>query len=94
MKLFIPTYPSTMFTWNTSENGTKYGLAEMSDFGKCQIYSQVYDDAADVGFNVQSDKTGKVKLFTFKSEERDPNSDVVGVYFSSEDGIDILLIND
>jgi hypothetical protein len=89
MKLHIPTFKSDIFSW---KNGV--GSAEVSDFRGSDLFSRVYDDACNVGFNVQSVRTGKVELFTLETAQRDPDDDVTEWEFSSKEGHKIIIFND
>jgi hypothetical protein len=74
------------------------GLVEASDLDKGGLrvkWSQVWDDAADQGFYVRSERTGKRLLFTLSNEERDADHDVVTWTFRSSCGrFTIIVAND
>jgi len=93
MKLEIPSYPSTLFTWHQ-----RYGVAECNDLnGGPRIHGRVYDDTCDVGFNVVSSKTGKVMLFLFEKDVRgeDMDAELISTEYISECGkYRISLLND
>ena len=93
MKLPIATYYSDKFRW---KNGR--GSADASDFGSlasrgtCLLGDRLYDDAVDIGFFVESAKTGHIKLFTYVNNE-DGYDGELQVY-SSSDGVVITIFND
>lgn len=88
--LEIPTHEGHKFTWG---DGT--GVAEASDFGPHGTVwmAQVWSDACDVGFNIRSHKTGSVKLFTLVNEESH-EGELVSWVFRSEDGVEVVVLND
>jgi hypothetical protein len=93
MKLEIPIYSSDMFSW---ENGC--GVAERSDFtalaGKFgPLYSRVYDDACDVGFNVESERTGKLMTF-FPVWDEDGYDGEMEVFTDQDRKFTITILND
>jgi hypothetical protein len=79
----VPVHCSSKFTWHK-----RTGSAELSDFESPRVASLVYDDAADVGFFVVSQKTGTKKLFTLLERTED------GWRFESEDGLVVKIFND
>jgi hypothetical protein len=85
----IPVYSSDEFTWKNNR-----GVAYASDLvgpGKSWAGSQVWNDAADMGFYVLSARTGVKMLFTYVSDE-DGYDGEIQVY-SSGDFV-ITVIND
>jgi hypothetical protein len=60
MNLSCPIYPSKAFTWKGNS-----GVSEISDLGQYSFkgWSQLYDDACDIGFAIQSERTGKLVRF-------------------------------
>lgn len=73
--------PSDRFTWT----GNK-GCAEASDL-RGFPGQQVYRDAADLGFEVESLRTGTVRLFVYSEDVLDANGeDLVARRYVSVDG--------
>lgn len=85
MKLTPVIHSSNRFSWKGN-----HGLAEMSDFKNQSLHAALFDDAADVGFTVQSERTRKRVEFVFIG--RDDNG--AFVYVSSNGKYKITLIND
>ena len=54
MKYNLIPFPSTIFSYNSTD---KTFTAEASDLGNRHL-QQIYDDACDVGFSIQSGRTG------------------------------------
>lgn len=65
MKLNLIEFPSSMFTVTGHQLS-----AEASDMGNRHL-QPLYDDAADVGFAIKSDKTGNVVIFSVVDVKRD-----------------------
>jgi hypothetical protein len=58
----------------SSDHFTRTGnefVAEVSDFGSTNLFSRIYPDACDVGFAMQSTRTGKEAVFYLAEEKRD-----------------------
>lgn len=73
-------------------------VAELSELGDPKL-GQVYDDAADYGFTVISEKTGKPAVFAFDYFDKDVSSeDIMGLHFvcvtPGLKNLKALLIND
>mgnify|MGYP006957753019 CR=1 FL=1 len=90
MKLSIPSYSSDLFSWYMGN-----GYTEISDLPCAPAACQVYDDACDVGFNVRSERTGKVMLFTLSEVSQDKEGDISDwVYVSTNGKHKIVVVND
>jgi len=76
-ELPLTTVPASLFTWFDD-----LGVAEASDLPE-HLVSRVYNDAADLGFLVRSNRTGRTLLFTFAERERDAEGDTVADVFRS-----------
>ncbi len=72
-------------------------VAELSDLGNPRL-ERVYDDAADFGFTVISEKTGNHAVFAFNGYDKDNEGDVMGLRFvcvtPGLKNLKALLIND
>ncbi len=95
MILSCPIYPSRVFTWKG--NSAVSDVSDMHAYASPQ-WSQLYDDACDVGFAIESDRTGKVVRFSLGREEfsgHGEDKEVVGWNFISICGkYKILVVND
>lgn len=90
MKLTIPLHSSKMFTWSGG-----VGLIDESDFGRVPYASALYDDAIDMGFQVYSERTGKVLTFTCSSTYIDQDGDLLHrCWLSDDDKVLIKIFND
>jgi hypothetical protein len=58
-------------------NRTKSFSAELSDLRGYQIFQRLYDDACDVGFNIENRKTGNVITVVFSSTETNEDGEVI-----------------
>lgn len=95
----VPTYDGRRFSWDRCN-----GVAEATDLcptpSRTPVYEQpwarVWSDAADVGFNVRSNRTGRVELFTLRTEHKDDDGDVTHWTFvaSTDPTITVTIIND
>ena len=47
-----------------------------------QVYNRLYDDACDVGFGVQSARTGQITYWSYHSDERDAEGDLQVLKFT------------
>src|SRR4051812_3614743 len=50
-------------------------IAEASDLTGHELFRQIYDDAADVGFAIRNPKTGNVMRFHLAEEHKDREGD-------------------
>lgn len=66
------TYSSKKFHWN---KGSKTFSAEASELGD-GFDKQLWNDSADQGFGIKSEKTGDVVLFTLHKELRGPRPEL------------------
>jgi len=80
-RLRIPSHSTSLFTWD-SESSTF--VIEASSLPR-PMCNQVWDDAADLGFNLISEKTGDaIEVFLMK-ELKDAEGDVL--YWQFEPGL-------
>jgi hypothetical protein len=72
----IDTYAidSTKFGFNHMSNTF---FAEASDLKRHELYRQIYDDAADVGFAIRSVRTGKITRFYAAQVQKDREGDII-----------------
>ena len=65
----LPTFNTSQFSYYAN---TRMFVTEISDLNighnLNRLMSQAYDDAADTGFDMVSDRTGRVARFYFESE--------------------------
>lgn len=100
----VPVHDGSVFTWAKWLNGSKRGtftgraMVEVSTLGRQRPWTQLWDDAADVGFQVRSPKTGKVRTFALAKIARSEVNEVTHWEFASYDDIDnplfITVFND
>jgi hypothetical protein len=64
---------STKFTFHAAKQTF---FAEASDLYGHELYRQIYDDAADVGFAIRSDRTGAVMRFYVAQVHKDREGDI------------------
>jgi len=95
MKLQLSPISSKFFTWNTEADNC-YGVTDISDLGpNYNLFQKIYDDACDVGFAIESEKTGKVVEFYFDSEVVDPEGCIDAyVFYNADSSISIWVYND
>lgn len=62
-----------LFFWDRQANKL---VAEISDLGTGFRFERVYDDACDVGFSVESHRTGRAVTYAIDHEQRDADGDV------------------
>ena len=94
---------SKRFSWNPA---TKEFTAEMSEVshGGLNPLGQLYNDAADQGFVMVSDKTGKPVQFFLHDTQRDADHDVKfwefhpimsAVFYNPQlQGVKVIIFND
>ena len=88
-RLSIPIHPSNHFTWHGRE-----GLTEASCLPE-HYFARIWSDSCDVGFAIQSERTGVVKLFFHIETLPDKGWECVAYnLFRSEDGITVKVVND
>ncbi len=101
----IPIYDARRFSWDC-----RRGSAEASDLNSHSprprtpgtriperpLWYQVWNDSADVGFNVRSHRTGRIELFTMIEERRGPDHETMHWTFAmaSDPNITITILND
>jgi hypothetical protein len=92
-QLNVPTYKSRQFTWIPE---MKQLVAEASDLSRGAFWSRIYDDACDVGFQIESHKTGSVVKF-YMAEEHRAGEEVTHWTFRPLDstcGCEVVVLND
>jgi hypothetical protein len=72
--------------------------------GAAVLFSRIYDDAADVGFVMVSERTGAEAIFALASEDRDAEGELVSYtlkpipetlrLFPQLEGHEIVVLND
>jgi hypothetical protein len=84
--LKVPCHLSSLFMWRDGN-----GAAEASDLPR-PMCARVWADAADVGFEVVSTRTGVKKLFLLTSEDFNANGDLERWVFTSHGpGVRVVL---
>jgi len=75
------TIPSKLFTVTRSDDGVEF-LTELSDLKAAgrNPFGRLYDDAADVGFVMRSDRTGEVVVYALASEEHSEDGDLLWLF--------------
>jgi len=93
MKYNLIPFNTNEFTWVPATNSF---VAELSTFGNSAryLYSRLYDDAMDVGFNLVSNRTGVKKLFTLYKDTVDEDGTLQMSEFRSACGIKVIVLND
>lgn len=88
----VNVHNTNKFTYNEA---TKTFVAESSDLCKGNPMYQIFNDACDYGFWMESARTGKLMLFTFEGTDKSPDGEeVYGHRLKSEEGFYALIIND
>ena len=89
--IIAPTTSSDYFTWPGN-----VGVADVTDPGISHIIGKrYYDDAADVGFRVRSERTGiSVPFFFLSPKLRADRELVADVYESACGRFEIHILND
>lgn len=90
MKLNLTPISSNFFSYFKD---TKSFSTEASTLDNRNFLSQIYDDAADRGFIMESSKTGKKETFYLVSVD-EQDDEVCGWNFESTNGYKCLVIND
>lgn len=70
-------YSSTCFSYNKEK---KVFIGEISEVR--QVLRQLYIDSMDLGFGIQSAKTGNIVYYTLTDVERDRDGDVIAWNFT------------
>jgi hypothetical protein len=86
----VPVHNGKKFTWRSMKAAT-----EASDLGR-PVHGQLWDDACDVGFYIESHRTGTKALFALASQERS-DGDVVSTTYRSVDlpmEFEVVVFND
>ena len=78
-----PNMPVNLFS---SDRFHYYGdyksfVAERSDLDGVTVFAQLYDDACDVGFQMESVKTGNKRYFRLEKEKKDDEGDTISWVF-------------
>ncbi len=80
-RVIAPTILSSRFSY---EPRTKTFVAEVSDFNEGpNLFSRVFDDACDEGFQIESVKTGTCVAFTFREVQTDDEGEVQAWVFDA-----------
>lgn len=82
----IPVHSGKLFTWHRNQFS---GTTEASTLGG-QMSRRVWDDAADVGFFIESPRSGRKVLFTLTKEHRNSDNEVTHWTYRSH-GFDTTL---
>jgi hypothetical protein len=97
----VPVFKSDLFYWTHGSQLGGKGVADASDLsrgGSMVFYTQVYDDACDVGFYIENTNNGSKKLFTHMKDVKGPSDDeLMCQVFRSvdpEDPIKVVVYND
>lgn len=61
----------------TFHRETKTFVAEASDFSRMDLAGRVYDDAADAGFVMVSERTGQKILCLYSGDKRDGENELL-----------------
>lgn len=95
-----PVFSSRQFSYDKK---TKTFSTEASSLGRgVSFLKQLWNDSADTGFGIKSEKTGEVALFTLQQEHRDREGDLTHwtftVYNPKRDsklsGLKVVVFND
>ncbi len=85
-------------TFFTVDKDKKLFIAEASDLGGLPLLQRMFDDAADVGFYIQSAKTAKVEGFFHHHDIRDGEDEILVMVFlptsARLDGWEVHILND
>jgi hypothetical protein len=85
----VPVHSGAKFDWHEG-----VGATDASTLGP-RWSSRVWADAADVGFVVRSQRTGKTMLFVHTGTELEKHSgEVLCATFESDSGVKIRVYND
>lgn len=87
--LKAPIHSSKVFTYVPEK---KIFVVEASSI-RGPVAGQIYQDACDYGFWIESSRTGKRILLSFDSYDK-CDGEVVGSRYSSDEGYHALVIND
>lgn len=94
-KLAVPVHQAQTFSWSR-ESGKRVGVVEASTLGVVEngkrLSSRVYDDAADVGFELIS-TTGKKVLFVRSRDVRNKEEELVATVWSAVDHTEPLEVH-
>ena len=87
--------PSSLFSWH-KKSGV-FSTEHSTFHGNGHQLSRIYDDAMDIGFAMQSKKTGAVKRFYLAGSEKDDEGDIQTYIFKPTDndlsGIEVWMWN-
>lgn len=87
----IPVHRGSLFMWYHKSGAADVSMIHYSCGG--QIYSRIYDDACDMGFYIESHRTGQRVLFTLTKVQKDREGEIMFWEFKSRDGIEVTLFN-
>jgi len=88
----IDSVSTKMFHWHAED---KVFTQEISSLGKADLFSRLYSDACDVGFELVSHKTGKKVVMYFSSRETN-DGDILSWCFKPTDNhrFSVIVFND
>jgi hypothetical protein len=92
-RLLVPVFSTKQFTYDPE---VKTFATEMSSLPSSP-FKRVYDDACDVGFELESHKTGKRILFTLAAENKDDGETISWLFLSTNKdklGFAVEIFND
>lgn len=87
----VPVHRGSLFRWCDQSGATDVSMLHYSCGGR--IYSQIYDDACDMGFYIESHRTGRWVLFTLAHTQKDREGDVLFWEFKSQSGVTVTVFN-
>jgi hypothetical protein len=74
----ITSFFSSDFSYDREQKMFTEEISTLSQGGRRQVFSQVYDDACDEGFKMISKVTGKIVYYVVDSEDRDGENELQG----------------
>ena len=91
MRKNVTVIESKRFDWHSD---TRQFMAEASELRGVNLFCRCFDDAFDVGFDMVSSHTGKVRRFYLSRTETDRNGDFAAWYFRDEkNDTELVLFN-
>ena len=70
-----PLFNASSFAWTKLHGVTEASTVSMTYLGR------VYDDTADIGFSMRSDRTGEIVVFALTETKRNDDDDITGWEF-------------
>jgi hypothetical protein len=87
----VNVYSTKLFIYDKK---TKTFITEVSDLPcKGKPFYQIFNDACDYGFWMESERTGDLMLFLYEGADKS-SDEIVGWRLKSEEGFNALVIND